>query len=91
MNDDRRSSGKTIFVPYMCDHAYALAARCGTTDHPLAADTAEGVTPSARAWQLGDRVLVELTLKLAREGEYGTTLGAAVIDGATCTVASALD
>lgn len=26
MNDDRRSSGKTIFVPYMCDHAYALAA-----------------------------------------------------------------
>lgn len=72
-------------------HAYALAARCGTTDHPLAADTAEGVTPSARAWQLGDRVLVELTLKLAREGEYGTTLGAAVIDGATCTVASALD
>jgi predicted nucleotide-binding protein (sugar kinase/HSP70/actin superfamily) len=26
MNDDRRSSDKTIYLPYMCDHAYVLAA-----------------------------------------------------------------
>ena len=64
-----------------------VVATCRGAEVELAEDEVEGGAATFKAWSIGDRVVVELGLKIAREGEYGEQLEAVMLDAASCTVA----
>jgi hypothetical protein len=66
-------------------HALALLASCGGKDVELYTGDVEGGSLVAAARAMGDRIVVEWNLKVAREGEQSETGGAAVLDTTACT------
>lgn len=68
--------------------AVTLTAACGGKDVELLKDEREGITPTVTVRSLDDRLLIEVTLQIAREGEQGREHGVAVLDPATCVAAT---
>ncbi|MBL8621517.1 MAG: hypothetical protein JNK64_09445 [Myxococcales bacterium] len=68
--------------------AVTLTAVCGGKDVELLKAEREGVTPTVTVRSLDDRLLIEVTLQIAREGEQGSEHGVAVLDPATCAAAT---
>jgi hypothetical protein len=66
--------------------AVTLSATCGGKDVELYAEEREGITPAATVRVLDDRLLIEVTIAIALEGEQGAAHGVAVLDPATCDV-----
>ncbi len=69
--------------------AIKLTAVCNGKDVALYDQALEGGTPAVTVRALADRLLIEVSIKVAREGEQSETLGAAVLDPATCAAAVA--
>lgn len=68
--------------------AITLTAVCGGKDLELYRQELEGATPTVTARALGDRLVIEVSIKVAREGEQSEQLGVAVLDPATCVAAT---
>jgi hypothetical protein len=71
--------------------AIKLTAVCGGKDVVLYREELEGGTPTVTVRAIDDRLLIEVTIAIAREGEQGETFGAAVLAPATCVAATELD
>lgn len=68
--------------------AVTLTAACGGKDVELLKSELEGITPTVTVRSLDDRLLIEVTQAIAREGEQRTEHGVAVLDPATCAAAT---
>lgn len=70
-------------------HRNLVTATCRDQTLAVSDTELEGDAPTVTARALGDRVLVEVVIGVAREGEYGTHAAAAVIDPTACTIVTA--
>lgn len=68
--------------------AIKLTAVCGDKDLELYRQELEGATPTVTVRALDDRLLIEVSIKVAREGEQSEQLGVAVLNPATCVAAT---
>lgn len=77
--------GGTNVAPTQRNH---VTARCGGKDVELFELEGEGYTATVSTRPVGDRTLIEISIAVALEGEYGEKFEAIVLDPTACTSAS---